>query len=361
MSISYHAYYTVRDTLHRFLAPLSKPQRHNVSLFVYGLFAAGNCQLPRIAAKLPLVVGAASITQRLERLLKNPHIQPAALYKPVTRFLLSCFSGGSLRLIMDATDLGDRFPMLFVAVVYHGRALPLAWRMLPQQGCSTFAEQKALLTVIASCLADIYPKPTQIVLLADREYGSAALIRWCHRQGWHFCLRMKKNRWFTAADGTRMQMQDIPLAPGERAYRKQITLPDLPGLILSLSCAWSDKDKDDEPWYILSDLPAGPDVLTLYAKRFSIEEMFRDFKEQGFRLETTHLRTTERVARLVFCVCLAYVWLLQAGLWVCKRGWRRRIDRHAKRQLSYFQIGWRYLQQAAANGSHFYCKYAVYT
>ena len=51
--------------------------------------------------------------------------------------------------------------------------------------------------------------------------------------------------------------------------------------------------------------------------------MFRDFKELGFRLETTHLRDPARVSRLLLCVCLAHVWLMKAGVWVSKRGLRR--------------------------------------
>jgi hypothetical protein len=204
--------------------------------------------------------------------------------------------------------------------------------MLPAQGCSPFSEQKAL--------------------LADREYGSAALMRLCQKQGWHFCLRAQKNRWFVDAEGQRRQMQ--------RLFFSDIRVPDLPQGRLSLSWGWSTLDKDDEPWYILSDLPADGRILALYAVRFRIEEMFRDFKEQGFRLETTPLCDAERVSRLVLCVCLAYVWLLHAGVWLSKRGLRKRVDRHTKRPFSYFQIGLRYLQHAYARGDVLHCAFTAY-
>ncbi len=145
MPIACPSYYTVQQRLRTILRGVSKPQLTNLSLLVFGLFAAGNCQLPRIAAKLPLLTGAASLTQRLRRLLMNKAVKPVTLYQPVAEFLLSCFTGGSVRLILDATDLGGRLPVLFVAVAYRGRALPLAWRMLPAMGCSEFREQKALL------------------------------------------------------------------------------------------------------------------------------------------------------------------------------------------------------------------------
>ena len=77
-------------------------------------------------------------------------------------------------------------------------------------------------------------------------------------------------------------------------------------------------------------------------------------------LETTHLRESERVSRLLLCVCLAHVWLMNAGVWISKRGLRRQVDRHKKRQLSYFQIGWRFLQKLLACGLPLRCEMAVY-
>lgn len=357
MPIACHTYYTVRERLRAFLGGVSKPQLTNLSLLVFGLFAAGNCQLPRIATKLPLLTGAASLTQRLRRLLRNKAVKPPELYQPVARFLLSCFVGGGMSLILDATDLGGRLPVLFVALAYRGRALPLLWRMLPAMGCSEFREQKALLSQVAA----LVPPSVQVTLLADREYGSVPMTRFCLSHGWHFCLRLKKNRWFTQTDGQEKQIGSLPLTPGGRLFVADIRLPALPEQALSLSCGWSRDNKDDEPWYILSDLPADHRVLATYAVRFHIEEMFRDFKEFGFRLETTHLKDPERVSRLLLCVCLAHVWLMNTGVWASKRGWRRRVDRHRKRQLSYFQIGWRFLQQLWACGLPLRCELTAYT
>lgn len=356
MPTACQAYYTVRERLHNLLQSVSKPQLTNLSLLVFGLFAAGNCQLPRIAAKLPLLTGAASLTQRLRRLLMNKALKPTQLYQPVAGFLLSCFAGGSVRLILDATDLGGRLPVLFVAVAYRGRALPLLWRMLPQMGCSPFYEQKALLADVAA----LVPSSVQVTLLADREYGSEAIVRWCLSRGWHFCLRLKKSRWLVQADGQRKQIGTLPLTPGGRLFMANVQLPALPGQKLSLGCGWSRDNKDDEPWYILSDLPADHYVLATYAVRFHIEEMLRDFKEFGFRLETTHLHDPERVSRLLLCVCLAHVWLMNVGVWVSKRGLRRLVDSHKKRQLSYFQIGWRFLQKLSACGQPLRCEMVAY-
>ena len=87
---------------------------------------------------------------------------------------------------------------------------------------------------------------------------------------------------------------------------------------------------------------------------------YRDFKEFGFRLETTRLSDPERVSRLLLCVCLAHIWLMNAGVWVSKRGLRRQVDRHKKRQLNYFQIDWRFLQKLLACGQPLRCELGAY-
>ncbi len=74
-SYSTHSFYTIRERLRTILRNVSKPQLTNLSLLTFGLFAAGNRQLPRIAAKLPLLTGAASLTQQLRRLLMNKAIK----------------------------------------------------------------------------------------------------------------------------------------------------------------------------------------------------------------------------------------------------------------------------------------------
>ena len=62
--------------------------------------------------------------------------------------------------------------------------------MLASMGCSEFTEQEALLREVAA----LVPPAVTVTLLADREYGSLAMTRWCLARDWHFCLRLKKSR-----------------------------------------------------------------------------------------------------------------------------------------------------------------------
>src|SRR5437870_3345974 len=150
MKRSCHDYSTLRQRLCFLVPDASRPQQNNLALFVYGLLAAWHVHLPKIALCLPVGGPLKNAQQRLERFLKNPAIVATDWYQGVARAGLLRFAGQEIELILDATDLADRHPMLFVALRYKGRAFPILWRMLPSEGCSAFTEQEALLQQVVS-------------------------------------------------------------------------------------------------------------------------------------------------------------------------------------------------------------------
>jgi hypothetical protein len=68
-----------------------------------------------------------------------------------------------------------------------------------------------------------------------------------------------------------------------------------------------------EPWYILTSLADLQAAVNAYAKRFGIEEMFRDFKGGGYNLERTNL-TGDRLSKLLILLSLAYLKSIIQGI-----------------------------------------------
>jgi hypothetical protein len=81
----------------------------------------------------------------------------------------------------------------------------------------------------------------------------------------------------------------------------------------------------------------------------SIEEMFGDMKKHGFDLESTRLRKFSRLSRLTLAVVWVYVWLVSIGGRTIHRGFRHLVDRNDRRDLSIFQIGFRFIQRRLIN------------
>ena len=111
-------YNTLCEALSPLVTEAWKPQLNNLALFVYGLFMTGHVHLSKIALSLPVQGNTRNALQRLERFLKNKAIQPTFWYEGVARAVLGRWKGTEIELIMDQTDLGDRFPLLFVALAF---------------------------------------------------------------------------------------------------------------------------------------------------------------------------------------------------------------------------------------------------
>ena len=138
-------------------------------------------------------------------------------------------------LILDQTKASDRHQILMLSVRWGERALPLAWRVEETEGAIGFATQQELLAVVAGGL----PADLRVVLLADRFYGTPAMIRWCHDRGWDYRLRLKGNllaRWAQqkprpAASlwpaATISKLSPSP-ASGSRPTSASFAIPDMP-------------------------------------------------------------------------------------------------------------------------------------
>ena len=151
-------------------------------------------------------------------------------------------------------------------------------------------------------------------------------------------MRFKQDTWLYDDPGQRWQARRAfpPLGGRRRWSGLLVTLQQYGPLQVVIY--WH--QGEEEPWILVSDLPAGQLVPT-YRQRMRIEEMFSDLKERGFDLEATRLRDSQRLTQLMGLLCLAYLWLLLAAAVAMRRGWRRWVDPATQRALSYLQIALR--------------------
>ncbi len=75
-----------------------------------------------------------------------------------------------------------------------------------------------------------------------------------------------------------------------------------------------DKNADDDPLLVLTN-DRNCDALKIYRERWSIEVFFQSVKDRGFNLEGTHLKETDRLAKLFAITCIAFVICLTIGVY----------------------------------------------
>jgi hypothetical protein len=84
--------------------------------------------------------------------------------------------------------------------------------------------------------------------------------------------------------------------------------------------------KANQVWHLLTNLNDLDTALSSYAKRFSIEPMFRDFKTGGYNLRTCRA-TGQRFLALVLLVAIAYTLTIEQG----RRIRRKQIQHYVRR------------------------------
>ena len=300
---------------------------------LWGVMRSQSCHLNRIAVALAPLGPVRMVLQRLSRWLSRDSFLGPELLTRMASAALTLQAPGPLVLLVDRTEW-KRANYLCLAVPFRGRALPVAYLLLSGPKATHERELRELLAQVAPVL----PADRPVVVVGDREFGNIPAIKVIRSFGWHFCLRFKQDTWLYDDQGSRWQARRVfPPQGGRRRWSGLgVTLQRYGPLQVVIY--WH--EREDEPWILVSDLPAGQ-LVPIYRRRMRIEEMFSDLKERGFDLEATRLRDTQRLKQLMGLLCLTYLWLLLAAAVAMRRGWRRLVDQAKKRALSYLQIALR--------------------
>jgi hypothetical protein len=252
---------------------------------------------------------------------------------------------GEIRLIVDGTKIGFGHQLLIVAVAYRRRALPIAWTWVKgAKGHSSATKQLALLAYVHSLI----PKGVPVLLVGDSEFGAVPVLQQLDAWGWWYVLRQKSNHQIKLLGADEWQdFNTLIHHPGQTVWLGPALLTAKHAYPVNLLAHW--KRGEDEPWLLATNLPGPQVALRAYRRRMWIDEMFGDLKKHGFDLESTLLRHFQRLSRLTLAVALLYIWLIAMGSRTVKSGHRHLVDRADRRDLSIFQIGWRFIQRRLTN------------
>lgn len=290
---------------------------------------------------------ASSKQRQLMRWLDNPKIDARALYRPLIRTALRNWQGETLFLALDSSVLWDRFVIVRVSLVYRGRALPLDWIILEHGSASVgFETYKTILEEAAKQL----PRPTRVVLLADRGFVDHRLFRLARDLGWHFRIRLKSSIYVGHPVRQGATVGELMPEKGHALFLHKIWITEKWFGPVYLALGHVKTRNGYEEWAILSDEPTSLKTFDEFGLRFDIEENFLDDKSAGFQLESSEIRDVDALSRLALILATTTLYLTSTGTVVMQLEQRRCVDTHWHRGLSYLQIGWRWVFYALAHG-----------
>lgn len=333
----------IASQLRTFHPEMRKTLLENITDLTVALAQARHVHLAKIAEKLNRGGKEANREQWVRRQLANDTMDTWDIFRPLAECLLKGLIGRSVYLILDPTDLDAERCIVMVMLAYRGRALPLLWLSFEMKPGMIQDSVTLLFAEIRRWL----PDGIQIYLLADREFHGVDMIELIEFQGWIPIIRTKGTVTATQGNGVTCPLRALAPSVGQTRFEQTVwlTAREAGPYSLSMSCALPKRGAKADPWFIVSTLAAGPEILHIYEKRFWIDETFRDFKGYGFHLEATGISDPARLDRLCLIIALVCWWVLSIGIWVHRMGLRAEVDRTKQARLSLFQLGLRYVNR----------------
>jgi Transposase DDE domain len=169
-------------------------------------------------------------------------------------------------------------------------------------------------------------KRYKLIVVGDREFHSIELAQWLHRQHLSFVLRQKCNTTFREKRQAFQALDTIPVQPGIHLFYPQIHCTKKKGFSrFNLAVSWKRKyhgQQEDEPWYLLTNLPDLKSANKIYGQRYGIEAMFKDCKTGGYNLEGCQA-SPEKLISLMILIAMA-----MTAAWL--RGKRTQLQKQEK-------------------------------
>ncbi|ABU71116.1 IS4 family transposase [Vibrio campbellii] len=304
--------------------------------------------------------------KRVCRLLGNPHLhrERTGVYAYITDFLLKNVKHPIIIVDWSPVNHVDK-QILRATIPIGGRAFTLYEEVHPECKLGSLAVHKAFIRRLATMV----PKGVIPIVTTDAGF-KVPWFKPIEQQGWYWLGRVRGNsklrvndRW-CSADEVFVQAQYKPQHLGTAELTKQHQYPcqvclyrkkskgrkakNWSGSLQRNTVSLSHAKGEREPWLLVSNLPGetwfAERVIALYTQRMSIEEGFRDTKNEryGLALNFSGSASPKRIEILLMIGMLTQFALLVVGKVAYLKGYYKDFQANTirtRRVLSYFFLG----------------------
>jgi hypothetical protein len=226
--------------------------------------------------------------------------------------------GGYIPVAIDWTTLPSNLPCLMMAIPFHGRAVPLLWRIVRYKDLTD--SQNRVEERLVSRLVNLFPQDKRMIVIADRGFGRASFVQFLLKKNLLFVTRVKADVLIKTSTnkGKSILLRNLtsklranPNVPHwfkDISYREDGVIKTGSGINLTAVVA----EESDDPWFLVSNLRKAETTVFRYASRFQIEEWFRDLKHE-LGIDDLRTKNLKRIRRILFISCVAYGLLMLIG------------------------------------------------
>jgi hypothetical protein len=317
-------------------------RQESLAIAIVGIVLAGVAVMQQVAEvlheRLSEPCKVSSYERRLQRLIANEDVPVTECWERFLQHTLPFWDKRRATLVLDCTPYNDRFTIVFVGILVQKRLLPLAWELMPQAEEWDEGQWQIVERLFAQVAQFLLAR--EVILLADRGLAALPLIRLCEQRHWHYVLRIQNDEYcrrsFRSSYRDWQRGCDFLPKAGTSWYGR-ILLWKSHGFACSLAACWEPDDK--EAWFLISDLPASPRLVSLYGLRMRVEATFQDTKRRRWCIERSQLRDERHLNRWLLIIFLAFWWTTHLGASCKHHGHAKEFDRSDRYEKSLLRLG----------------------
>ena len=211
-------------------------------------------------------------------------------------------AGSQLVIALDRTQWKE-YNVLMVSDLVQKRAFPIFWTLLDKHGASNLVEQQQVLRPVIRLL-----KRYKLVILGSArisQYRAGTIVT---PQAFEFCYPSKKQHYFPRKKTALSIAKQPSGSTRNSSILSESRIPQRKGFSrLNLVAYWKRQyrgKQEDEPWYLLTNLPDLKSAIGVYGQRYGLEAMFKDCKRGGYNLEGCQA-SSDKLISLIILIALA--------------------------------------------------------
>ena len=233
--------------------------------------------------------------------------------------------------------------ILTIGIAYEGVAIPILWEALDKAGNALASEHQAALQRFVK----LFGSGRIAGVLADREFASGDLFKWCNEHKVPFYIRIKEDSNVKVGKKKICKAVDIfnDLSPNAgKHFGMTIDLYDQ-----QVNLAGSRAENGELMIVATNQCPKN--AIPIYLRRWEIETLFACLKGRGFRFEDTHLTKTERIEKMMALLAVGFCWAHKTGEWCAttKPIKFKRFRNGIRPQHSLFRYGFNFIRDLLLN------------
>jgi len=289
--------------------------------------AARAVQFQEVALHIPSTAKVESVERTIQSFFKDYEFD----YQQVCVLLILFLRRGKISLSIDRTewDFGSyQCNILMIVAKNDSIGIPLYWDLLDNKSGNSNCENRInLLQKVIEAVG----KERIKMIIGDREFIGLSWIEYLKGNNIPYCMRVPKSHLITLKNGDCYSISELLSTSSER-YFQDCMVDGVWG-----NCLLKRLPNDDY-LFLIGSFPA-KELGRIYRKRWCIETLFQAFKGRGFDLESTHLKCSKKLSKLLVFVSIAVAICVKLGEHHHKKVQIIKTKKHGYKANSFFRQG----------------------